>query len=321
MGEQMRFGEGYACHTFGELLQGQIDGHPMLVSLPVESYAHAVFYPDAAGDFQELFTPPYKIKTRAAVKQLMQDYKISAAGKLLIESSLAEGKGFATSTADMIAACRAVASVHNIQISPRYLSSMLARIEPTDGTMYNGVVAYRHRQGRLHAYLGHMPPMKVIGIDRGGHVDTLLYNEQMAAYTKEEEKEYSRLLQQLENSLAVGDCRGIGAVATQSALMQERRLPNSLLTNLLRLMEDTSAAGIVTAHSGTVSGLLLDASSTLCKEQAFYISRKMAGWGCEMYTFDTRSRIERGGENDTAVSDRQPVHLAHLAGLIDYTRR
>ncbi|WCK53988.1 hypothetical protein PP175_22125 [Aneurinibacillus sp. Ricciae_BoGa-3] len=313
----MKVGEGRACYTFGELLQGQIWGYPMLVSLPVESYAHAVFYPSSSA---ELLTPATKVKVRQAVNQLMRDYKMDSGGVFFIESPLPEGKGFATSTADMIAACRAVASVHNLRISPHYLSSLIAEIEPTDGTMYEEVVAYRHRQGRLLARLGHLPPMKVIGIDRGGHVDTLIYNDQMVAYTQAEEQVCSHLLKQLQKSIALGDCRGIGAVATQSAIMHEPRLSNPFLPALLELMEETGAAGVVTAHSGTVSGLLLDASSPFCETQASYIVKIMAEWGCQLYSFDTISRTERGVENDTAVSDGQPVYASHLARLVDYTR-
>jgi len=286
----MKATTGTACHTFGELLQGQREGVPFLVSLPIASYVNATFYPSASG---ELLTSPQKIKVRRILRHLMREYQISIQGTLLLEQSLPEGKGFATSTADMIAACRAVSKAYKLRLLPQHISSMLVQVEPTDGIMYEEVVAYQHHHGRVVASLGQLPPMKIIGVDRGGKVDTVSFNKRQAAYTPQEEKEYDHPLLKLQEAFRTGDSELIGHVATRSAEMHQKRLPHPDFNELKALCQDIGGLGVIVAHSGTLAGILLDASSSSCAHQTDVLRQCMENWHRSIYTFDT-ARNQKG---------------------------
>lgn len=278
----MKATTGTACHTFGELLQGQREGMPFLVSLPIASQAKATFYPSPSG---ELLTSPQKIKVRRILRRLMTEYQLSLSGTLLLEQSLPDGKGFATSTADMVAACRAVSKAHQLRLLPQHISSLLVQVEPTDGIMYDEVVAYQHHEGRVITSLGQLPPLQIIGVDRGGKVDTVSFNKRKAHYTLQEEKEYDQLLQKLQQAFRLGDSEAIGYVATRSADMHQKRLPHPYFKELKALCQRIGGLGVVVAHSGTLAGILLDTASPAYGRQSAELRHQMEGWHRTVYEF------------------------------------
>lgn len=56
------------------------------------------------------------------------------------------------------------------------MEDWLRPVEPTDGVMYPGVVVFEHRAVRLRAELGTLPPLTVVAVDEGGHLDTVAHN-------------------------------------------------------------------------------------------------------------------------------------------------
>lgn len=286
----MKAATGTACHTFGELLQGQYDGAPFLVSLPIQSYVRATFYPGGAG---ELVTSPQKIKVRRILRRLMKEYQLPFEGTLLLEQSLPEGKGFATSTADMVAACRAISKAYNLNLMPQHISSLLVKVEPTDGIMYNEVVAYRHHHGEVLATLGQLPPLRIIGVDRGGRIDTVSFNQHVQPYTVQEEAEYDRLLLLLQEAFHSGDSEMIGYVATRSADMHQKRLPHPDFERMKELCREVSGLGVVIAHSGTLAGILLDASAADYAQKEEKLCERVKGWHRSWHVFSV-ARSQKG---------------------------
>ena len=281
---------GTACHTFGELLQGQYDGAPFLVSLPIQNYVRATFYPGGAG---ELVTSPQKIKVRRILRRLMNEYQIPFEGTLLLEQSLPEGKGFATSTADMVAACRAISKAYRLNLLPQHISSLLVQVEPTDGIMYNEVVAYGHHHGDVLAALGQLPPLRIVGVDRGGRIDTVTYNQYAEPYTIQEEAEYEQLLLMLQDAFRSGDSERIGYVATRSAEMHQKRLPHPDFERMKELCQEVGGLGVVIAHSGTLAGILLDASSADYIQKEKTLGERMKGWHRSLHVFSV-ARSQKG---------------------------
>jgi uncharacterized protein involved in propanediol utilization len=286
----MKATTGIACHTFGELLQGQLEGSPFLVSLPVASYVRATFYPGSGG---ELVTSPQKIKVRRMIRRMAEKYEIPIHGTLLLEQSLPEGKGFATSTADMVAACRAVARAYHLPLLPEHISSLLVSIEPTDGIMYEEIVAYRHHKGEMFASLGSLPPLTIVGIDKGGKVDTVSFNKNRIACSYKEEKEYAFLLQKLQEAFRMGDSELIGHISTRSAEMHQKHLRHPYFSELAALCREIKGLGVVIAHSGTLAGILLDAQSPACKQQTADIMQKITDRNRSTYVFQCAGNEKR----------------------------
>ena len=283
----MKTGIGQANYTFGELLQGQVNGRPFLVSLPIQHFAKAIFYPSKMNTLE---LSPEKDKVRKVIKGLRGLHPIQTGGTLLIEDSLPGGKGFATSTADMLAAARAFCAAFGINASSDQFASLLTSIEPTDGIMYDGLVAFYHKEGILKERLGFLPPFRIIGVDRGGEVDTLHYNQKTIPYTREEEEEFSELLLDLQKAMINGDSWGIGRIATRSGEIQQRRLPHPYFHSLGQIGQEEGGVGIVVAHSGTLAGILLDERDDRFTERVKSVLNRLKGWGLPIYQFPVGAR-------------------------------
>jgi L-threonine kinase len=252
------YGSASAFGTFGELLQGALpDGRDFLVTLPIARWSTARFFSDPTASKVQVW-PAHKEKSRRLARQMLAG---RGGGVLLLESDLPEGKGLASSSADLVATARAVAAASGAEIPPHDVEALLRFIEPSDGVMYPGVVAFCHREVRLLQRLGHLPPMAVVGIDEGGEIETVAFNKQPKEFTPEHTRAYAELLAELSRAIAVGDASGIGVVATRSALMNQRLCRKRTLDDMIAICDAVGGLGVVTTQSGTALGILLAADA------------------------------------------------------------
>lgn len=252
-------GTGSAYGTFGELLQGQLaeSGVDFLVTLPIPHSSRASFHPSPDSD-RIVVQPPGKTKSLRVARSLLDSRGIRLGGLLVVESDLPEGKGFSSSSADLVATARAVGEAIGYVPGPPEIEALLRPIEPTDGVMYEGAVAFLHREVRLLARLGQLPPLTIVSLDEGGSVDTIAFNQRPKPFSNADRREYERLLNMLAVAVAAGDAEDIGHVATRSALLNQRLNPRRTLHPMLAVREAVGALGVAVAHSGTTIGLLLD---------------------------------------------------------------
>ncbi|MFE5809673.1 kinase [Streptomyces sp. NBC_01232] len=254
-----------AFGTFGELLQGVLpeeDGN-FLVTLPVARWSMVRFEirPDEPG---LQVWPPHKKKALRLTAMILQDEGLEPAGLLRIDSTLPEGKGLASSSADLVATARAVANALGVPMPPRRIERYLARIEPTDGVLYPSVVAFHHRSVRLRARLGSLPSMAVVGADEGGAVDTVAFNNIPKPFTDADKHEYARLLDRITGAVAARDLAEVGRVATASARMNQVLRHKWSLEPMIGICEEVGGLGVVVGHSGTTLGILMDTDAPDC---------------------------------------------------------
>lgn len=265
-GQQLRIAsgeaEGLCCGTFGELLQGQLpigspspDSH-FLVTMPIAVFARAHFMP-IAGTRSVTVYPPHKVKAKRLAENLLIALGASG-GILLLKSELPEGKGLASSSADLVATARSIACCLKRRVPTTLIEKLMAEIEPSDGVMYPGVVAYQQRACRLISFLGQMPPLAIVGIDEGGTVETVDYDQRRGEISGDYRAEYQHLLARAQTAIAQGDTATIGAVATASALLHQERVPKKHLDRMLKASAETGALGVIVAHSGTMIGIIVD---------------------------------------------------------------
>lgn len=250
-------GVGVANGTFGELLQGALrnnDDH-FLVTLPIQKFSTARFSPDASAT-RITVTPAHKTKSLKLAQKLLNHYGFSIGGHLTIESELPEGKGLASSSADLVATMRALEATLEQAIPIELLLTVLRTIEPTDGVMYHEFVTFFHRKVELGRRLGFPSRLKIVAIDEGGQIDTIEYNKRNYHFSDEECAEYADLLQSLESAIRFNDLARLGRITTRSAILNQKRNPNRYLDRLIGTAEETRALGVVVAHSGSCLGLL-----------------------------------------------------------------
>lgn len=251
-------GTGRSFGTFGELLQGTVhSGQHFMVTCPVAAWSTATFRyePDATG---VEVRPVHKWKAARVAMSALRLAGVRGGGHLTVHSELPEGKGLASSSADLVATARAVAAAVGTRFRAEDIESLMRGIEPSDGVMYDEIVDFDHRNVRVRERLGALPSMIIVAHDEGGQVDTVRYNGAARAHTDEERREYGRLLTTLGAAVRAGDLAEVGRVATRSAELNARLNPRRFLDDLRRLSGDIEALGVVCAHSGTVLGILID---------------------------------------------------------------
>lgn len=251
-------GASRAFGTFGELLQGVLPDTDLdfLVTLPIDVWSTARFEVAPPGA-PLVVRPSGKYKSLALARTLLASRGIDHGGTLVIRSGLPEGKGLASSSADLVATSRAIGDAFDLALTELAIEDLLRPIEPSDGVMYQGSVAFYHRQTRLRERLGYLPPLSIVGMDEGGTVPTIAFNRIPKPFGLADKREYGRLLDTLARAMREKDLESVGEVATRSAVMNQRLRPKQSLDRLRHIAGAAGALGVVSAHSGTFLGVLL----------------------------------------------------------------
>jgi uncharacterized protein involved in propanediol utilization len=287
-----RVSEGQANGTFGELLQGVLlDGtrqRHFLATLPITHGSTARFAVDAdLGDVQVL--PAHKVKSRQLARNLLESFDLPPGGRLELRGQLPEGKGLASSSADLVATARAIATHFSLALSADQLQALMRRIEPSDGVMYDGITAFFHREVRLLEGLGHVPPLTIVAVDEGGQIDTLAFNTRSFQTTATDLEMYAQLLEKLRRAVAGADLVTLGRVATRSAVLNQPRLAKRWLQDAIQVCDDVGGLGVAVAHSGTCLGILLDTEGTRFREQFAAARTRLQALTGHVLVYQTRS--------------------------------
>jgi L-threonine kinase len=243
--------------TCGELVQGTINGQNFLITCPINVYSEVEI---SFGQQQE---GRIGDKTRAAVKKTLA-YLQQSASKLAItaKSELPIGKGMASSSADIAAACQATAKCFGQVLTADEIADIALAIEPTDGIFYPGIVMFDHVSGNIRRLLGAPPTIYIAVFDVGGEVNTQQFNQRndLAALNTAKESLVQQAVELVTEGVRCGDSQMIGRGATLSAIANQTMLYKPCLDQVIEIAERYGAVGVNAAHSGTVLGILFPAS-------------------------------------------------------------
>ncbi len=251
---------GYAesLGTCGEIVQGQIEaGSDFLVTLPVPVISAAIV---ALDPFKTgvTATPAHKTKAAEAVRRTLA--RLGAAdlgGEVRVVSQLPEGKGMASSSADIVASIRATGDALHRDVSAELISEIAVSIEPSDAVMYAPlVVVYDHRCGRLLERFGYMPAASIVIVDFGARVDTVEFNKIPKNYSAAEMALLHRAYLLGREGIQEGNLSKVGQAGIMSARVNQRLLYKPGLEALIAASAELGADGVVVAHSGSVAGIL-----------------------------------------------------------------
>ena len=265
--------------TCGELFQGTLDGVYCLVSCPIARYARIRV---TARPGKGLSLPGEMSKTRRALEMFMES-RSPAGRNLAVErlEALPEGKGYASSTADILSALACAASLAGISLTPEEASSIALSVEPTDSIAWPGLALLDHREGRIMTFLGAPPPLSVLLLDWGGTVDTEEFNRRdsrtvLSALAPLHREAFSLVLRGVEQ----GDPEALGRGASLSARASARLLEKPRLDECFALCSQLGGYGVCVAHSGTLYGILLPSGAEGREGEIFETAgrRLSAGW-------------------------------------------
>ncbi|MGM0873777.1 MAG: kinase [Bacillota bacterium] len=267
----MRIGKGRCKGTFGELIQGVLDERPFLVTLPIPNLeSNATFVPNPTND--RVIGQPLKTKAICACKKLLELFDVKKGGRLHIYSNIPIGKGMSSSSADIVAAMRATADSYSLPITEEIISYIASEIEPTDGVMYEAIVAYDYINGQLIECFGSLPPFGIIGFDVGGVVDTIQFNQRPKPYDWRDQNAFLEAYELVKLGIRKKDLSLICRATTISAHINEKILKKQYINEIERLTS-MCQGGVIVAHSGTVLGILFDPFIPNLNEFLLQVSR------------------------------------------------
>jgi uncharacterized protein involved in propanediol utilization len=268
----MRPGTAAAPAHHGELLQGMFrDEHGLvrhgLVTLPMRQRGtRAVFTPDAP-DGEVTVMPGDREKARRAALLTLGHCAATTrtplvGGHLELASDVPVGLGLGSSTSDVVAAIRAVATGVGAPLDPTAVARLATRAEwASDPTMFDDrPLLFDQRRGQVLERLGpSLPPLVVAGCVTGAGrpVDTVATAVD-DEHTEEDLLAYEHLRGLLREAIARQDSGLLGRVATASARRHQRLRAMPELDLLLELAGRLGAHGVQIAHSGNVAGLVFD---------------------------------------------------------------
>ncbi|MHB8170999.1 MAG: GHMP family kinase ATP-binding protein [Thermincolia bacterium] len=245
--------------TCGELVQGTLAGVNFHVTCPISFYSDLTV--EINKDKTGITYPQGLEKAARAAAATLKLLELDICGAMLeTHHTLPVGKGMASSTADIAAACYATALATGRTIEPEQVAAIALAIEPTDGIMFPGIRLFDHLQGRLSEDLGCIRGLGVLMIDLGGAVDTQTFNARgdLVAANGAKEKVTKEALNLLREGIAKGDLALIGRGATLSSRANQNILFKKELPQLEIMVEALGLLGINVAHSGTVAGILFE---------------------------------------------------------------
>jgi uncharacterized protein involved in propanediol utilization len=256
MPDGRRVGYGKSFASFGEIVQGRTsDDEDFLVTLPVDLWSTCeLTCTRIRGPLVIECDLP---KSRATVEHVLERLGLVSGYHIDIKftRNIPVGKGLSSSTADMLAALRALQEVFGFLLTDEFVSRLFHEIEPHDALHYNNSVVYNHRKGRLIRNLGYIPSFAVVCVDKGGMVDTIAYNKDKV-FAACHMKAFDVLLADLIAAFdAANDC-AIARCATRSAQLHAERIGDKFLAQCLELAAADGALGLQATHSGTCAGFL-----------------------------------------------------------------
>ena len=236
----------------GEFIQGYADGSSFMVTCPINRFSYA--FSGFEGDGEPL--PP---KALLAVEKTMAYLGEEKRVPLKLKSHILKGKGMASSTADISAACQAAALACGRKLSEREIADIALSIEPSDATFFKGVVQFDYREGRLIREMGLCPAMQILVYDCGGEVDTMLFNSRndLVDLQKSNETKIKEALSLFKEGIRHQSLDLIGRAASMSSFANQKILYKKPLEDFYHLGLEQGGKGVICAHSGTVLGLIL----------------------------------------------------------------
>jgi len=271
----------------GELVQGTVDGQNFLITCPVDIWSEVTVQSGANNIAAGEKTLEAVKKTWAYLGEAPDSFSVN------VETTLPEGKGMGSSSADISAACQAAAMVVGKKLTIDEITDIALSIEPTDGVFFPGIVMIDHLGGTVRRLLGSCPPMTVAIFDIGGEVDTLQFNRRgdLGLLNKAKESEVRRAAELVTKGIETGNCDLIGQGATISAMANQDILFKACLPVIIGISQRFGAVGVNTAHSGTVIGILFPDNNTVDIDQCILAVQE----DCPETAFLGTARLIDGG--------------------------
>lgn len=258
MSQKVYRGKAACPASCGEVIQGTIDNRNLLVTCPISLYSTVEVEVCERKERPKEFKKNRK-SLQAAKKTLSYFGKASWDVSIKLKSDIPRGIGLASSTADITATCLAVASALGKMISPDMIADIALSIEPSDGTMFKGIMLFDYIAGRVRKYLGLFPEMNVFILDTYEEIDTIEFERHdLKQLRHNKEREVKKALNLALAYFKQNKIELLGQAMIKSALAHQKILFKPHLDEIIHLGKKNNAIGVNVAHSGSAIGIFFD---------------------------------------------------------------
>ncbi|SDS88095.1 GHMP family kinase ATP-binding protein [Microlunatus soli] len=256
-------GHGVGIAHLGEILQGRFDDDGRLthgtVTLPYPRKSSTARF-RAHAEEALVVVPHWRSKARRAAGESLRSLGVTAGGVLEVSTTIPTGRGCGSSTADVVASIRAVADSFGTTLSAARTAQLAVRAEgASDAIMFGDrVVLFASRDGHvIEDLVLAVPRLEVLAVDLDvSGVDTLAVPSPV--YGRLELSTFGALRGLLRRALIDRSATLLARVASVSAEINQRHLPNPLYDLMVDVQRRVGAIGVQVAHTGTVMSLLFD---------------------------------------------------------------
>ncbi len=253
-----KVGTGTGVGTCGELVQGFTSGgQPFHVTCPIEKSSTVSVTLSPAREFRVLRSTEQLDKVELSLLRTATYLDVEPCEiRVAHWTDLETGKGLGSSTADVVAAARAIAAALGRQLNATELASIATSIESSDGSMHPGLVAFDQKSGSVLRRYTWWPQFLIVMV-----VPMKVLNTESVDFSGKPNLgvEFDEILASLDVAANERNPLGFAEAASRSATLNQRFVPNPYHALLESRLEQMGALGINVAHTGTAVGVLFDA--------------------------------------------------------------
>ncbi|HCU21783.1 MAG TPA: hypothetical protein DF698_02600 [Candidatus Atribacteria bacterium] len=248
--------------SMGELVQGTWEGKEVLISLTIDRYSEIEVDlvervdPKSREHMQELW------KSKRAMELILQEWGLSRIEEKIVfrrRHSIPEGKGYASSTADIAALIAALALLVERDLYEEDIARIALKIEPSDGIVFSKMCIFDHLDGSVLVRFPVPRYLGVIGVELPGVLDTLSVDRRrMRAQWEKYQKDLSEAFGYAQRGLEENDLSLLGRAATLSSWIAQSFFPEPIYEKLIEICSSIGGLGVNRAHTGKAFGILFD---------------------------------------------------------------
>jgi L-threonine kinase len=248
--------------SMGELVQGTWEGKEVLISLTIDRFSEIEVDlvervdPKSREHMQELW------KSKRAMELILQEWGLSRIAEKIVFRrcrSIPEGKGYASSTADIAALIAALALLVERDLYEEDIARIALKIEPSDGIVFSKMCIFDHLDGSILVRFPVPRYLGVVGVELPGVLDTLSVDRRrMRAQWEKYQKDLSEAFGYAQRGLEENDLSLLGRAATLSSWIAQSFFPEPIYEKLIEICSSIGGLGINRAHTGKAFGILFD---------------------------------------------------------------
>jgi len=242
----------YYPGSIGEIIQGNVAGKDVLLSCPVNLFTKVRVF--------ESHNPTSKEKYPKCKKFMANMMKSWGYGSLCntfdveIESEIPIGKGFASSTADIMALYLSLIELFKKDYNEQEIMKQAIMIEPTDSIIFSEMTLFDYKNGDFKESIGNYMEFYVFVFEGPRIVDTIEFNQKIEsplAFIDD-------LLPELRKAVKERNINKLANISYQSIVRNHHRLHYDILSSVEKIIEKTDGLGIIGAHSGDFLGIIYE---------------------------------------------------------------